>query len=67
MVFVPAPKATMRVSFPESRMLFKHLLCTMGLDHDLCIFNRITFGDIDLEMNMNCSKTEFTKLKSKPF
>jgi len=67
MMFVPTPKTTTRAPFPKSRMLFKHFLSTMGLQHDFCLFKRIALGDIYLEMYVNPTEAKLTELESERF
>ena len=66
-MFISAPKSTIGTSFSKPRMGFKHLLCTVGFQHDLCILNRIAFGYIYLEMHMIPCKSKITKLKTETF
>ncbi len=48
-------------------MLFKHFFRAVGFEGDLSILNGISFGDVDLEMDMVFGKAEFAEFKSKSF
>ena len=55
------------IQLPEPRMSLEYLFRTMRFEHDFCLFNRVPFRNVDLEMNVNSSKTKLAELKSKPF
>jgi hypothetical protein len=65
MVLISTPKTTSRKSLSETWMTFKNMFCTPRLQHNLCILDRILFGQINLEMNMIASKTKILEFKTK--
>ena len=66
-MFIPTPKTPTRITFPETRMHFKHFFRTMGFKHNLSILQRIFFWNIYREMNMISSETKIAELKPKTF
>jgi len=67
MMFVPAPETPTWITFPETRMHFKHFFRTMGFKHNLSILQWIFFWNIYREMNMISSETKINELKPKTF
>ena len=66
-MFVSAPETAAWIQFPEARMALEYLFCTMGFEHDFSILDGIPLRNVDLEMDMNSSKTKLAELESKPF
>jgi len=48
-------------------MSLEHLFSAVRLEHDFCLLNRVSFRDINLEVNVNFSKTELAELESEWF
>ena len=67
MMFVPTPETPSWVPFPEPRMCLEHFLSAMGLEHNLCIFDRVPFWDIHLEVYMVPGETKVAELEPKAF
>ncbi len=66
-MFVSAPEAAAWIQFPESRMSLEYLFRAVRFQHDFCLLNRVSFRDINLEVNVNFSKTELAELESEWF
>ena len=66
-MFVPTPETPSWVPFPEPGMYLEHFLSTMGLEHNLCISNRVPFWDIHLEVDMVPGETKVAELEPKAF
>ena len=67
MMLVAAPEASTWIPFPKSRMALKHSFSTTGLQHDLCILNRVPFWDVHLKMDMCPSKTKISECEPESF
>jgi len=67
MVFVSTPETSTWVAFAESRVYFKHLFCTIGLEHDFSGLNGILFRYIYWEMHVISAKTKVAEFKPDSF
>jgi hypothetical protein len=67
MVFVSTPETAAWIQLPEPWMSLEYLFCAMRFEHDFRFLDRVLFRDIDLEMDVNSSKTKLAELESERF
>ena len=67
MVFVSTPETAAWIQLPEPRMSLEYLFRTVRFEHNLRVLDRVSLGDIYLEVNVNSSKAELTELESERF